>query len=97
MTEITKDEVLHVAALARLHLSEEEQEKFTTQLNNILDYMDQMNELDTTNVAPTSHVVPLVNVMREDEVRPSLDREDALKNAAKSKDGMFQVPTIIEE
>ena len=97
MANITKDEVLHVADLARLRLTEEETVKFTNQLSQIIQYMDQLNELDTTNVTPTTHVAPLTNVMREDEVQPSLERDQVLKNAPTHREGMFQVPTIIEE
>jgi aspartyl-tRNA(Asn)/glutamyl-tRNA(Gln) amidotransferase subunit C len=95
--KITKKEVEHVARLARLELSEDEKETMTRQLDSILGYMDKLNELDTSHVEPTSHVIPMVNVMREDEVRPSLSPEDALANAPDREDAFFRVPRIIED
>lgn len=94
---ITKEQVMHVAALSRLQLSDEESEQFTIQLNQILEYAEKLNELDTEQIEPTSHVYPISNVMREDEVRPSLPRERALSNAPDQEDGMFQVPAVFEE
>jgi aspartyl-tRNA(Asn)/glutamyl-tRNA(Gln) amidotransferase subunit C len=94
---ISKEEVYKVAELARLKLSEEEAERFTSQLNDILEFANKLNELDTDHVEPTSHVLPMINVMREDEVRPSLDREKVLKNAPEHQDGMFRVPAVFEE
>lgn len=94
---ISKEEVYKVAELARLKLSEEEAERFTSQLNDILEFANKLNELDTDYVEPTSHVLPMINVMREDEVRPSLDREKVLKNAPEHQDGMFRVPAVFEE
>lgn len=86
----------HVANLARLRFDEGELEKFTDQLNAILTYIDKLNELDTSEVEPTYHVLDLVNVFREDQVQPSLPREAALANAPERADGFFQVPRIIE-
>lgn len=94
--KISRDEVKHVANLARLRFDEEELEKFTDQLNAILTYIDKLNELDTSEVEPTYHVLDLVNVFREDQVQPSLPREAALANAPERADGFFQVPRIIE-
>ena len=94
---ISKEEVYKVAELARLKLSEEEAERFTSQLNDILEFANKLNELDTDHVEPTSHVLPMINVMREDEVRPSLDRELALSNAPLKEDGYFKVPKILED
>jgi aspartyl-tRNA(Asn)/glutamyl-tRNA(Gln) amidotransferase subunit C len=94
---ITQEDVEHVAELARLELAAAEKEQFIAQLNQILTYMEKLNELDTTGVEPTSHVIPLSNVLREDEVRPSLDREAVLQNAPEESHFFFKVPRIIEE
>lgn len=96
MEKITIKEVEHVANLARLEFSEEEKKKLTQQLARILDYIDQLNKLDTTNIEPTSHVIPMRNVVRPDEVKPSLIKEDALANAPSKVNGLFEVPKIIE-
>lgn len=92
---ITKKDVEHVALLSRLDLTEEEKEAYTKQLNSIIDYMNKINELDTEGVEPTAHVLPIYNVMREDEVGESLDREKVLKNAPEKEDGQFKVPRIV--
>lgn len=94
--KISREEVKHVANLARLRFDEGELEKFTDQLNAILTYIDKLNELDTSEVEPTYHVLDLVNVFREDQIQPSLPREAALANAPERADGFFQVPRIIE-
>ncbi|MGA8941490.1 MAG: Asp-tRNA(Asn)/Glu-tRNA(Gln) amidotransferase subunit GatC [Thermoactinomyces sp.] len=94
---ISKEEVYKVATLARLKLTEQEADQFTSQLNDILEFANKLNELDTENVQPTSHVLPIHNVFREDEVRPSIDREKALQNAPEQRDGMFYVPAVFEE
>jgi len=94
--KITSKEVLYVAELARLELSPGEVDRFTTQLNSILEYMDQLNELDTTEVEPTSHVLPLTNVLREDEVGHSLSLDEVLANAPEHDKDHFVVPKIIE-
>jgi aspartyl-tRNA(Asn)/glutamyl-tRNA(Gln) amidotransferase subunit C len=94
---ISKEQVQHVAHLARLSLTEKEVEQFTTQLNDILLFAEKLNELDTDHVEPTTHVLPLANVLREDEVRPSIPRDKALANAPEKRDGMFRVPAVFEE
>jgi len=94
--KITMAEVEHVARLARLELNEQEKEKMRAQLDSILSYIDKLNELDTSGVEPTSHVLPLTNVFREDEVRPSLSQEEALANAPDRHDLLFRVPRILE-
>jgi aspartyl-tRNA(Asn)/glutamyl-tRNA(Gln) amidotransferase subunit C len=91
--EIT--EVEHVALLARLKLSAEEKKLFTSQLNAILDYVEKLNELNTGEVAPTFHVVPHHNVMREDEVKESQPQDASLENAPDKAGGVFRVPKII--
>ncbi|WP_040949959.1 Asp-tRNA(Asn)/Glu-tRNA(Gln) amidotransferase subunit GatC [Gorillibacterium massiliense] len=93
---ITVGQVEHVANLARLSLSVEEKEKFTGQLNAILQYAEQLNGLDTDHIEPTSHAIPLFNVMREDEVRPSLPIEAVLLNAPDEEDGQIKVPAVLE-
>ena len=94
---ITRDDVEHVARLARLALSDAEIERMREQLNAILGYIDKLRELDVTNVEPTSHAVPLVNVMREDEVVPCLPQEQMLANAPDRVGELFRVPRIIED
>ena len=94
--KITKEEVEHVAYLARLKFSEAEKELFTTQLNTILEYMDKLAELDTGRVEPTFHAVARTNVRREDQVQSSLPQECTLQNAPDGDRGFFQVPKIIE-
>lgn len=94
--KITKQEVEHVAALARLELSEQEKETFTGQMSSILTYVEKLNELDTKGVAPTSHVLDIHNVMREDRPEASLPQERALANAPDKAAGHYRVPKIIE-
>jgi aspartyl-tRNA(Asn)/glutamyl-tRNA(Gln) amidotransferase subunit C len=94
---ITREDVAHVAELARLELTAAEREQFIVQLNHILTYIDKLNELDTTEVEPTSHVIPMSNVVCDDEVRPSLAREAVLQNAPEESHFFFKVPRIIEE
>jgi aspartyl-tRNA(Asn)/glutamyl-tRNA(Gln) amidotransferase subunit C len=98
MTEakITKAEVEHVARLARLDLDEDAKERMRSQLDSILTYIDQLRELDTEPVPPTSHAIPMVNVMREDEVRPSSPLEAMLANAPERDGDLFRIPKIIE-
>lgn len=93
---IAAKDVEHVAKLARLQLNEAEKEQFTGQLNAILKYAEKLNELDTDGVEPTSHPMPLFNVMREDDVRPSLPIESVLKNAPEEEEGQFKVPAVLE-
>ncbi|WP_270165630.1 Asp-tRNA(Asn)/Glu-tRNA(Gln) amidotransferase subunit GatC [Paenibacillus sp. SYP-B4298] len=93
---ITIKDVEHVAALARLELSEAEKEQFTGQLNAILKYAEKLGELDTDNVPPTSHVQPITNVMREDVSRPSVGVEKAMRNAPDEDEGQFRVPAVLE-
>ena len=91
---ITIKDVEHVAKLARLELTEEEKEKFTTQLGDVLKYVDQMNEVDTTGVEPMSHAIDFVNVMREDTVNYEQTKEELMKNAPDEENGFFKVPKI---
>jgi len=94
--KITREEVEHVARLARLELTEEEKDLFTGQMDAILAYVDKLNELDTASVVPTSHAVPMENAFREDEVRPSIGVDNALANAPQRAEGFFRVPKVIE-
>jgi aspartyl-tRNA(Asn)/glutamyl-tRNA(Gln) amidotransferase subunit C len=91
-----KMDIEKVARLARLNLSEEEKETFGNQLEQTLNYMEQLNQLDTTGVEPTSHAIPVHNVFREDEVKPSFPREEVLGLAPDEEVGHFKVPRIIE-
>lgn len=93
---ISKKDVEYVAALSRLEFSEEEKEKYTEQLDVILEYINQLDELDTEGVKPTYHIVPMTNVFRKDEVSPSLAKDKVLVNAPESQEGCFKVPRIIE-
>ncbi len=93
---ITLKDVEYVANLARLELSQREKIKFQKELDIVIKYIDQLNELNTETVPPTSHVLPLENVIREDSVLPSLPQGEALSNAPKKKDGFFRVPRVIE-
>ena len=93
---ITNQDVEHVAKLARLELSVEETGQFTEQLNAILKYAEKLNELDTSEVEPTTHVLPITNVMREDEQRPSVSVEQAMLNAPDEEEGQFRVPAVLE-
>ena len=92
--EIGRDEVLHVARLARLALTDEEVERFRVQLSAILEAVGKVSELDLEGIPPTSHPLDLVNVLADDEPRPSLPREEALANAPDPEDGFFGVPPV---
>ena len=94
---ISREEVRHVARLARLSLTDEELERMREQLDAILAYIDKLRELDVEGVEPTSHAVPLVNVMRDDELAPALSQEAALANAPDRAGELFRVPRIIED
>jgi aspartyl-tRNA(Asn)/glutamyl-tRNA(Gln) amidotransferase subunit C len=96
MSTISKKDVEHVAHLARLNLSDEEKETFTKHLDSILTFAEKLNELDTEGVEPTSHILDLKNVVREDQVRPSLPAEKALQNTADHKNNQVKVPSVLE-
>ena len=95
--KISREEAAHVARLARLELSPAELERMRLELDGILSYIDKLRALDTDGVEPTSHAVPLVNVMRDDEPAPSLPPSEMLANAPDPVGGLFRVPRIIEE
>ena len=90
------DEVKHVANLARLAITEEEAEKLTNDLDAIISFAEELNELDTDNVEPTSHVLDMKNIFREDVSKPGLPVEEVLKNAPDHENGQIKVPAIIE-
>jgi aspartyl-tRNA(Asn)/glutamyl-tRNA(Gln) amidotransferase subunit C len=94
---LSREEVLHIAHLARIGLDDEEVAKFQVQLSDILAHFELLNELDTDAVEPTAYPLPLESVMREDEVRPSLPVEDVLANAPLAEDGAFRVRAVLEE
>jgi aspartyl-tRNA(Asn)/glutamyl-tRNA(Gln) amidotransferase subunit C len=94
---ISRSDVEHVARLARLSLDDSELERMREQLTSILQYIDKLRALDTDAVEPTAHAVPLVNVMREDEVEPCFPREEMLANAPDRAGEFFRVPRIIED
>ena len=91
----TELDVKYVAHLARIALSPAEEAKLGAQLGNILGYIEKLRELDVSQVEPTAHAIPLINVMRPDEIRPSLPVEDALRNAPAQANGLFLVPKIV--
>ncbi|HEV2435199.1 MAG TPA: Asp-tRNA(Asn)/Glu-tRNA(Gln) amidotransferase subunit GatC [Verrucomicrobiae bacterium] len=89
-------DIKYVAHLARLQLTPDEGKKLGAQLENILGYIEKLNQLDVSGVEPTAHAVPMVNVTRPDEIRPSLPHDDALRNAPARANGLFIVPKIVE-
>lgn len=96
MSRITRADVEHVAALARLALTEDEIEALTRELDVVLEHAEELAALDVDGVEPTAHPLPLVNVLRPDEVRPSLDRDEVLAQAPDAEDGRFRVPRILD-
>lgn len=92
----TKFNIEYVAHLARVKLTDEEKAKFGAQLTTILNYMEKLRELDVSGVEPTSHPMPLLNVMRPDTPQPGLDHSDAMKNAPLASNDLFIVPKIVE-
>lgn len=93
---LTPEQVEHIARLARIGLTEQEIRSLTGQLSRILEHMDSLRQLDTRDLPSTYHVLPLTNVLRSDEARPSLPREAALANAPQAEEGAFRVPKITE-
>lgn len=94
--KILREQVLHVASLARLEFTEAEVERFTSQLSSILEYVEKLAEVDLEGVEPMAHVHHIVNALREDGVRPSLEREAVLSNAPDSEAGCFKVAKVID-
>ena len=97
MKIIKKEDVIYIGKLAKISLKEEEIENLSKELDQILAYIAKLNQLDTSNTPPTSHVLDLSNVFREDTVRPSLAQGDVLKNAPSKFGDFFKVPKVIEE
>jgi len=97
MASITRSDVEHVAHLARLHLSDDEVDRMQTQMSNILEAIETLQEVDTSHVRPTASVIQLENVMREDEARPGLMRDALLANAPLRDDPFLRVPTVLQE
>ncbi len=93
--KISREELLHVAQLARLELDEKAIETFSDQIGTILTYVDQLKGVDTEDVRPTSHAIALTNAFREDELKNHLDTEAALGNAPETDDGSFIVPKVV--
>ncbi len=89
-------DIKYVAHLARIGLAPEEEQKLGGQLQHILGYIEKLNQLDVSNVEPTAHAIPMVNVTREDELRPSIHNDEALRNAPAKANGLFLVPKIVE-
>ncbi|MEN6313660.1 MAG: Asp-tRNA(Asn)/Glu-tRNA(Gln) amidotransferase subunit GatC [Clostridiaceae bacterium] len=96
MKKVTKETIEHIADLARLNISEAEKEKFTLEMEKIISYVDKLNELDTSNVKPMEHVIPIRNILREDVVTGSFDREKLMENAPSQEDGCYKVPKVME-
>ncbi|TCK92888.1 aspartyl/glutamyl-tRNA(Asn/Gln) amidotransferase subunit C [Natranaerovirga hydrolytica] len=94
--KITREQVEHVANLARLNLTEEEKEQMTKDMEAIIGFADQLNDLDIETIDPTAHVIPMQNVFREDIKKESLNRDELLKNAPSKQNGCFSVPKIVE-
>lgn len=97
MASLSRDDVAHVADLARLALSDDELDAFTGQLAAVLDHAADVEALDVAEVEPTTHPYPLENVLRDDEVRPCLDRDEVLAQAPDAHDGRFRVPPVLGE
>jgi aspartyl-tRNA(Asn)/glutamyl-tRNA(Gln) amidotransferase subunit C len=97
MATISREDVEHVAHLARLHLDDEEVDRMQTQLSNILEAIETLRDVDTSHVGPTASVIQLENVMREDVARPGLTRDAALANAPLRDDPFLRVPTVLQE
>lgn len=93
--KLSVEDTREISKLARLKLTAEEEQKFTLQLNNILGYFDKLNEVNTDNIEPRTHPTDLVNSFRDDVIIPSLNKEDALKNAPYKEEGFFKAPKIV--
>ena len=97
MTKVTREEVLHIAVLARLQIPEEEVSNMQETLESILNFANQIDTADTSNVKPTYHVLDLQNVLRDDVAVEGIPQEEALKNAKETEDGQFKVPAVMNE
>jgi aspartyl-tRNA(Asn)/glutamyl-tRNA(Gln) amidotransferase subunit C len=94
--KLSREQVIEIADLAKLDLTEQEIEQYAEQLSAVLDYAERLNELNTDDIPPTASVLPLQNVLREDEIRPSLPHDNALTNAPAAVDGPFRVDAVLE-
>jgi aspartyl-tRNA(Asn)/glutamyl-tRNA(Gln) amidotransferase subunit C len=94
---ISREEVLHVARLARIGVTEEDVEKFRQQLSTIIEHFDVLRQLDTTDVEPTTHTLALQSIMQDDKPRDSLEQEDVLQNAPLQQDGYLRVRAVLDE
>jgi aspartyl-tRNA(Asn)/glutamyl-tRNA(Gln) amidotransferase subunit C len=94
--KLSRAQVIAIAELAKLQLSDEEIERFGDQLSQVLEYAERLEQLDTADIPPTASVLPLRNVFRDDEVRPSLPRDEALANAPDTADGQFRVDAVLD-
>lgn len=94
--KVTRQTIEHVANLARLNLTENEKDSLTSEMEEIISWVDKLNELDTSGVKPMEHVIPMKNVFREDKVEQSLERDKILANAPVAEDGCFKVPKVVE-
>ena len=94
--KLTREDVLNVALLSRLEIRDDEIENVTRQFNDIMQHVDRLNQVNTENVRPTAHALPVFNVLRPDVRQPSLPREKAMANAPLAEDGFFRVPKIVE-
>lgn len=95
--KLSKQEVMHIATLCRVGMTDADLEKFSDQLSNILDQFEVLKSVNTDNVPPTAHSIPLNNVWREDEARPSLSEEDTLRNAPDKEEGFIKVKQVLED
>jgi aspartyl-tRNA(Asn)/glutamyl-tRNA(Gln) amidotransferase subunit C len=93
---VTKEDVKKVAALSRLYIAESEMDAFRADLGAVVEHAEKLNELDTSDVQPTAHILPVKNVLREDIVRPSMDREAVTGNAPEKEGGCYIVPRVVE-
>ena len=93
---VSKDDVKHIADLSRLYLTDEELEKYTRDLSNIVNFANELSNVDVSDITPTAHILDIKNVFRKDEVGPSFDREDILKNAPSKDAGCISVPKVME-
>ena len=94
--KVTRETIEHVAELARLNITEAEKEELTTKMEEIISWVDKLNELDTKDVKPMEHVIPIQNVLREDRVTGSFDREKLLKSAPSQENGCYKAPKVVE-
>ncbi len=93
---VSKEDVMHIAKLSKLKLTEEELEKYTEDLSSIVDFANELSSIDVEGVKPTAHILDIKNVFRKDEVKPSYDREEILKNAPSKDAGCVSVPKVVE-